>query len=631
MQVNLGTTGTFYLGVFYSLTSDTLRLAANTTINAATMSVGDANTGGTYTLQLGRGANVINANNFYIAQKVGNNNRSDASVKFDPADTTGTLRLRASDGVSRVNLTMNDSSSTTGRSLTSSFDASGHTADLLLSNLIVGRRNGITSASTATTDTFKWDKGALDVANTVLLETAPTANNKPCTGTMTLGSAASTALATVDFRNGIIIAQNLSTAASGSVANGTLNIAGGTVRIKSIVLGDLNGTVAARQSNATLNLLGGAVTMSGSIASGITGGAGTLTSAFNLNGASLDMAGNPIGAAGAGAISTLTFQSGTLANVNAINGTAGLTKTSAGQLTLAGTNTFTGPIAVNAGTLRLTGSVTAPVSVASGATLIHSGTVNGDVTLASGATDASDATPALATINGNYTLNSGATLRLRLNGSTAGTQYDQLAISGTVTLGGALDVVCGQNLAPGSTFRILDKAGATTTTTTFTGKAENSTFTSTEGYTFRINYNAGTGNDIVLTLIASPIEQWRFTNFGSIFNTGTGLDTADTDGDGVTNLMEYATKMNTAANDAVSQSVTKNGANLEFVYTKNKAATDLTYIVEWSDTLLNDWSTTGVNAPTILSDNGVTQQIKVTVPAGSGVMRRFVRLKITRP
>ena len=55
------------------------------------------------------------------------------------------------------------------------------------------------------------------------------------------------------------------------------------------------------------------------------------------------------------------------------------------------------------------------------------------------------------------------------------------------------------------------------------------------------------------------------------------------------------------------------------------------FIVEWSDTLGNDWSTTGVSAPTILSDNGTTQQIKVTVPAGSGVARRFVHLKVTRP
>jgi hypothetical protein len=186
------------------------------------------------------------------------------------------------------------------------------------------------------------------------------------------------------------------------------------------------------------------------------------------------------------------------------------------------------------------------------------------------------------------------------------------------------------NVTPTTSVTIINNTVAAAVNGTFTGKANNSTFVA-GGYTFRINYNAGDGNDVVLTLITTPIEQWRFANFGSILNTGAGLDTADTDGDGVSNLIEYATKMNPARNDIVPQTITKSASTLDFVYTKNKAATDVTYTVEWSDTLLNDWSTTGVSAATILSDNGVTQQIKVAVPAGSGVMRRFVRLKVTRP
>ena len=89
--------------------------------------------------------------------------------------------------------------------------------------------------------------------------------------------------------------------------------------------------------------------------------------------------------------------------------------------------------------------------------------------------------------------------------------------------------------------------------------------------------------------------------------------------------------MNPALNDVVPQASTKSGSVLDFVYTKNKSATELTYTVEWSDTLANDWSTSGVSAPAILSDNGTTQQIKVTVPASSGITRRFVHLKVTRP
>jgi len=221
-------------------------------------------------------------------------------------------------------------------------------------------------------------------------------------------------------------------------------------------------------------------------------------------------------------------------------------------------------------------------------------------------------------------------LRVLLSGTVPGTQYDQLTVGGTVTLGGTLDVVVGANLALGSTFMILSKAGTATTATTFAGKAENSTFVTTDGYTFRINYNAGTGNDIVLTLITTPIEQWRFANFGSILNAGAGHDTADGDGDGVSNLMEYATHMNPALHDVVPVAVVKNGGGLDFTYNKNKAATDVTFIVEWSDTLNGtDWSTVGLGTPVILTDDGITQQIKVTVAAGSGVSKRFVRLRVT--
>jgi hypothetical protein len=124
----------------------------------------------------------------------------------------------------------------------------------------------------------------------------------------------------------------------------------------------------------------------------------------------------------------------------------------------------------------------------------------------------------------------------------------------------------------------------------------------------------------------TPIEIWRQTHFNNHTNTGPALDTADADNDGIPNLLEYATAMNPAANDAVPLSATKAGATLEFIYTKNKAATDVTYTVEWSDDLIT-WSIAGITS-SILSDNGTTQQIKAIVPA-SGV-RRFVHLKVTK-
>lgn len=139
---------------------------------------------------------------------------------------------------------------------------------------------------------------------------------------------------------------------------------------------------------------------------------------------------------------------------------------------------------------------------------------------------------------------------------------------------------------------------------------------------------------MVLTRITPTAWQtWQASSFGAnVNNSAISADMADIDNDGSENLVEYATKMNPALNDSVPQSTTKNGADVEFVYTKNKAATDVTFIVEWNDELSSgSWSVVGVTQSLIPgSDNGVTQQFKATMPAGVNG-RRFVRLRITRP
>ena len=122
------------------------------------------------------------------------------------------------------------------------------------------------------------------------------------------------------------------------------------------------------------------------------------------------------------------------------------------------------------------------------------------------------------------------------------------------------------------------------------------------------------------------------TSFGANANNPLiAGDLADPDGDGIPNLLERATAMNPGTSDPVPVSITKTATALDFIYTTNKSATDVTFVVEWSDTLASDWSTSGVSSPTVLSDNGTTQRIKVTVPAGSGVTKRFVHLRVTRP
>jgi hypothetical protein len=130
--------------------------------------------------------------------------------------------------------------------------------------------------------------------------------------------------------------------------------------------------------------------------------------------------------------------------------------------------------------------------------------------------------------------------------------------------------------------------------------------------------------------VLAPLDSWRLQHFGTTDSTGLFADTADKDRDGLSNLLEYGTAANPNAPNQLAATTAMNSGNLEFTYTRNKAATDVSFIVEWSDTLgSNSWSSAGV-ASVIQSDNGMTQQIKATVPAGAGG-KRFVRLRVTRP
>ena len=85
--------------------------------------------------------------------------------------------------------------------------------------------------------------------------------------------------------------------------------------------------------------------------------------------------------------------------------------------------------------------------------------------------------------------------------------------------------------------------------------------------------------------------------------------------DGETNFLEFATGQNPNAATPARRLLVKNGANLEFTYTRSKAAvTDgVTFAVEWSDTLAaGSWSSVGEG--TLLTDNGTLQTMKATFP-----------------
>ena len=115
----------------------------------------------------------------------------------------------------------------------------------------------------------------------------------------------------------------------------------------------------------------------------------------------------------------------------------------------------------------------------------------------------------------------------------------------------------------------------------------------------------------------------------------TGADGFDANFDGESNLLEFATGQNPHANTLARKEMEMNGANLEFRYTRSKAATEdgIQFAVQWSDTLLpGSWSIAGV---TDIPDTGNPGDSELenwiaTLPTGSEG-KRFIHLKVGRP
>jgi len=102
------------------------------------------------------------------------------------------------------------------------------------------------------------------------------------------------------------------------------------------------------------------------------------------------------------------------------------------------------------------------------------------------------------TVADTYTQQSGGTLGININGATVGTKYDQLAVSQSATLGGALTITLGTGFTPtvGETFTILTASSVSNTFTTVNGLSINSS------EHFTVTYNAGS---VVLTVVSGPL------------------------------------------------------------------------------------------------------------------------------
>jgi autotransporter-associated beta strand protein len=123
-------------------------------------------------------------------------------------------------------------------------------------------------------------------------------------------------------------------------------------------------------------------------------------------------------------------------------------------------------------------------------------------------------------------------------------------------------------------------------------------------------------------------QVWRFQHFGTMDNTGNAADNLDSNNDGESNFYEFATGQNPFDSTRMSPGLTRNGANLEFTYTRSKAAVldGVTFTVESSETLAAGSWTPATAPETLIAETPTTQTLRVLLPVNTP--RTFLRLKV---
>jgi autotransporter-associated beta strand protein len=398
----------------------------------------------------------------------------------------------------------------------------------------------------------------------------------------------------------------------------------------------LNGGTFAFANNAWANTSAGGFVMNGGTLKWTTGNtqdvSARLAPVASGQTAVFDTNGNPV-----------TFAS-------ALSGEGAITKIGDGVLTLEATNPLSAITTVQAGTLRLNGNLTGlgGAHVLPSATLAGSGSVTGPVTL-SGSLQPGDGLGTLTA--GPLTLAPGSSITWQIADwtGTPGTGSDRILAAAACFTATALApltiVIDPQSLthftdAP-ATFTLLES------TTAITGFSPEKCAVIQTAFTSGTGGTGGTGVwNVQLSADALRLElvysgptpdsnnngiddTWEIAKFGSA-GPGEHPASADPDGDGISNLLEYAfdtSPTNPSVNPlSLDIETIAMADHLRLTVSKNPAASRLSYIVEVSSNLsASQWGT----ADTFIEQNTPTRL--VVRDTTTGLPRRFLRLRVEVP
>lgn len=260
-----------------------------------------------------------------------------------------------------------------------------------------------------------------------------------------------------------------------------------------------------------------------------------------------------------------------------ISGGFGLAKVGGGTQSLAGVGTYSRTTTVHGGTLALHntfGSATGSggVTMKTGATLVGTGSAGGTATIEAGAfvspgnAGTGTLTVASATLAGIYQCQLGAT------------DCDRFAVTGALTVNSGAEIVISSVAAPtAASYTIATYGSLVGGPPVVTGVPSGYTVDST---------TAGS-----LKLVATAYKRWM-NGFTTLTDPADQLPSAVPDHDGISNIIEFVTNGNPADGSQNNlPTVTTDGANLIFTYTRRDDAEYLNPRVEFSTGLQNPWTT----------------------------------------